>query len=68
LDAHIWKVAGARFVVLPTTDSNGIALIPKNWTVHNWSFPRYFPGWDKEPKHEGIEVLGRPEDVRFEAQ
>lgn len=46
---------------------DGAALIPKNWTVHNWSFPRYFPGWEKERKHEGIEVLGRPEGVHFEA-
>jgi hypothetical protein len=49
---------------------NGVtetALIPKSWTVHNWSFPRYFPGWEKERKHEGIEVLGRPEGVYLEA-
>jgi len=34
-----------------------LALIPENRTVHNWSFPRYFPGWEKERSDEGIEVF-----------
>lgn len=30
---------------------------PQNWTVHNRSFPRYFPGWEKERSDESIEVF-----------